>query len=571
MYLITLLKALANHQRLHTAGKKIILPIAMSILGTGILSQHEIKAQTPYQTRTITTTDTIWGQGYFVTQDAETGENVSFVDLEITPDTMIMVTPDTTYNYQTDNSGIGHYNLPVGIDIQDGIKENKNKGSQIYPNPANGFNINLKENNKLENIIIYNSSGQKIKEIPGNKTTHEFINLEDQANGLYIIQIKNTNNQTTNKKFIKTNKQAYENKKETKNNFKESKTLYTATYKVKWSKEGWYTDSTLININEGENDPIIFYMNQKPPGTWRLENIVRDADSLIPYGNNGDSIPAPIAGVKAYLFQNYQLIASDTTDSTGVFIFDSIPQNANLTLTIGDKEGYYSYGGIDWTTPGGLPRGVDSVRTDSVYNTLLKRKITDGNGDIISANDIWSMNLDGTRYDTLYYWFSTNNNGIGFTTTQKQNINNDIHNLQTTEHNKYIYVESPTPRPGNKGIKIMPGTNTTNASQEAYPTPLGEFHPTLKIDMWLSNISYLGTWHEMKRATGEAEVTYYSIMESGAPGYTEKDRKIAEGFIRGYLNMVYHVITPIPDSIITTYINLNNIRDYTGFNQQTSR
>ena len=535
------------------------------------------------QSMAQTTTDTIWGQGMFATRDTETGDNVQYVDVYFTPDTMIMVTPDTTYYYQTDNSGIGHYNLPVGIDTITGIKENRNKGTQltVYPNPSSAFNISTEEGNPLQRITVYTLSGEEVLTFSVN--SHQaYVDLSQQPDGIYLFSALTQEHNLLSGKLIK-NSLSPSNSPSQLHPFtpsphpslttSPSRSTYTATYKVKWSKEGWYTDSTMVNINEGENDPIIFYMSQKPSGTWRLENIVRDADSLIPYGNNGDSIPAPLAGVKAYLFSHdyTTLIASDTTDSTGVFVFDSIPQNTDLMLSIGDKEGYYSYTAVSWTTPGGLPRGVDSVRTDSVFNTLLKRKITDGNGDTIPAQNISSMNLDGTRYDTMYYWFATNNNGVGFTTTQKQNINNDIHNLQTTEHNKYTYTESPTPRPGNKGIKIMPGTNTTLAGQETYSTPLGEFHPTLIINMWLSNTSYLGTWHEMKRATGYDEVTYYSIMREDAPGYTEKDRKIAEGFIRGYLNMVYHVNTPIPDNIITTYINLNNIRDSTGFNQQTSR
>ena len=601
--------------------QKILIPAAIGLMGLGLaINPQQTKAQTfPTQPRAITTADTIWGYGTLLTKDAETGSPLGYVNVEFTPDTMQMVTPDTTYYYQSNNSGIVHYNVPAGIDIQDRIEEKhetRNKGSQItvYPNPSNAFNIITDETNPLQSITVFNLNGQEIITLPVN-SSHAFVDLSYQpagiylfravtkdnevfsgklvknsvplarhtepdchaersrsvTNGLYIIRIKTKQGQNITKKFIKTNKQAYENNttNTTSNHQKESKEIYNATYSIKCSKEGYYDSTITVNIHEGENDIIRTYLQEKPPGTWKIISIARDGDSLIAFGNNGDSIPAPLAGVKAYLYiNNGPVIASDTTDSTGIFIFDSIPQNTEVVLTIGDKDGYYSYGGIHWTTPGGLPNGVDSVRNDSVFNTLLKRQITDANGNIIPAVDIWAMNLDGTRYDTVWYWFSTNSNGIGFTSLAKSQINNDIHQLQITEHNVYTYVESPTPRPGNKGIKIMPGSNATNASQGNYNTPLGQFHPTDVINMWLSNTTYLGTWHEFKRATGYDGVTYYSIMRDDAPGYTEEDRKIAEKFIRGYLNMVYHVNTSIPDSIITSYINLNNIRDSTGFNQQ---
>ena len=53
-------------------------------------------------------------------------------------------------------------------------------------------------------------------------------------------------------------------------------------------------------------------------------------------------------------------------------------------------------------------------------------------------------------------------------------------------------------RPYNNGGDSI----TPPLKKEADPTPLGEFHPTKIINMWLTGgNNQLGTWHEFKRVT----------------------------------------------------------------------
>ncbi|RLD85364.1 MAG: hypothetical protein DRJ09_13020, partial [Bacteroidetes bacterium] len=104
--------------------------------------------------------DTIWGTGIIVATDADNQYNfIENATVKLTPDTMQMITPDTTYQYTTDCNGGFAFNLPVGIDIYEGTKENQFTSTiTIFPNPGSGFNYCT--DLKLKGVIeIYNSNG----------------------------------------------------------------------------------------------------------------------------------------------------------------------------------------------------------------------------------------------------------------------------------------------------------------------------------------------------------------------------------------------------------------------------
>ncbi len=80
------------------------------------------------------------------------------------------------------------------------INEIEENGSfDIYPNPSSGsFIINFRGiSNGITTISIYNNLGMEIKNIiiPRNSSVNNFIiNLSDEANGLYILCLKNQKN-----------------------------------------------------------------------------------------------------------------------------------------------------------------------------------------------------------------------------------------------------------------------------------------------------------------------------------------------------------------------------------------
>ena len=79
------------------------------------------------------------------------------------------------------------------------VDEN-NASINIFPNPTNGtFTIT---GNGVENVLIYNTVGQLVRAERAEGTEVQTIDLTDQSNGIYIIQIV-TSNGTLTKKIVK--------------------------------------------------------------------------------------------------------------------------------------------------------------------------------------------------------------------------------------------------------------------------------------------------------------------------------------------------------------------------------
>ncbi len=74
--------------------------------------------------------------------------------------------------------------------------DNKNK-IVFYPNPAKNY-INIKSNEKIKNITIYNIKGKQVK----SNITNNKINISDLAKGTYFLRFKTSKNVVT-KQFVK--------------------------------------------------------------------------------------------------------------------------------------------------------------------------------------------------------------------------------------------------------------------------------------------------------------------------------------------------------------------------------
>jgi len=84
--------------------------------------------------------------------------------------------------------------IMVEFVICSGINENTSyQNILLFPNPSNGnFNLILSENVSL--ITVYNSSGQKVKEIANLKEGKHDINLSELPNGVYFVKIQDDSN-----------------------------------------------------------------------------------------------------------------------------------------------------------------------------------------------------------------------------------------------------------------------------------------------------------------------------------------------------------------------------------------
>lgn len=118
---------------------------------------------------------------------------------------------DTTYYVDISNDGTIVENLNFTVDMQNGIfidyfgieEYSISNDIEVFPNPASNHDILIQSLNSstiIEKIIIYNYSGQSIRQ-ERNRTQQAFIRKNELSNGLYLIKIK-TNKGIGVKKLI---------------------------------------------------------------------------------------------------------------------------------------------------------------------------------------------------------------------------------------------------------------------------------------------------------------------------------------------------------------------------------
>lgn len=93
------------------------------------------------------------------------------------------------------SSGTRVYDISGILSSDSFVLENFN----IYPNPTTDIiNIELKENLTLEKVLIYNTSGQLVKE-----TFEKTINVSGFAKGIYNVQVLTNHGKATKKVIVK--------------------------------------------------------------------------------------------------------------------------------------------------------------------------------------------------------------------------------------------------------------------------------------------------------------------------------------------------------------------------------
>lgn len=89
--------------------------------------------------------------------------------------------------------------LPTYLSVDEFISEKLN----VYPNPTNNIvNLISSDDIVINEIVVYDLSGKKLKNILYNYAKEVQINIEDLAEGVYLLDIK-TNKGITQKKIIK--------------------------------------------------------------------------------------------------------------------------------------------------------------------------------------------------------------------------------------------------------------------------------------------------------------------------------------------------------------------------------
>ncbi len=91
------------------------------------------------------------------------------------------------------------YDLPVTLDVLEGIENTKNIGIMTYPNPTKDM-LTIVSNYVITNITATNINGQQVYNSTPNSEKQE-VNIDNLPDGIYMFTIK-TENQTVTKKII---------------------------------------------------------------------------------------------------------------------------------------------------------------------------------------------------------------------------------------------------------------------------------------------------------------------------------------------------------------------------------
>ena len=486
------------------------------------LSSSPLKSQTA--------PDTIWGTGIFQTLNEQTTGFIPGTLLSLAPHDMLMVIPDTTYQFTTLNGGWTPYTLPVYIDSTTGINNLVNNGFSAFP--GSGSELNIFFSQKEKGVIdFYNMAGRLVKSKEFN-SDKEYLSFEKLPLGMYVYSIKTENGFFHSSKFLKQNTSTSgpsQRPNNQENNLKDLQT-HQAEYWVKWEHPDFYTDSTLVTLNEGNNIPKNFFMTPLPglPTNQDIAGIVY----------NGDDNYSTIAGATVILKHlNTGEVFTQITGSDGSFFFEDMPvrmgwtgTDQNYLFSAGGIEGMYSFVNVPYTTPMHLENTWTAEDTiNDQFNVVLKYKLENS-----SAQHIKEQTSNGTQQTVVLYYYLPD-----VSAHRRIQYNNYFQQFMEDENNIFTFEEAVNPVHGITGITIGSGTPNTQTYPESVQTPLGHIlYPVKWANTTMSTSNYIVFVHEIKRAIGLLGVAWPSVMQTPAVVYNEEDKSIAQ-FERSYWNSIY--------------------------------
>jgi len=311
--------------------------------------------------------DTIWGEGPIRIENNINFNGLSEADVSLRPLDVEETNPDTTYRFISNNNGsIGYVHnensaLPVFIDIIDKINNLNKQNNKIIASSSGEINAYFKEQTKGK-IQLYDLQGRELFNTDFN-SDKLYFNASNIPSGAYIARIQ-TKDGSYSKKFIKTNNLTRGALQNPSNNFK-NLNEESATYMVKYEKEGFITDSTEVII--GENfDWYDLYLSPIPPLTQDLVFKVLNLDM------------ENLNNALVYL-QNTSTghIDSLRTDNQGIATFLNRPLETEYLLGVGGLEGYKVWEGQLLNIPEEITNLEDTIRNlrvtpypDQAYSPL---------------------------------------------------------------------------------------------------------------------------------------------------------------------------------------------------------
>jgi hypothetical protein len=147
---------------------------------------------------------------------------------------------------------------------------------------------------------------------------------------------------------------------------------------VKWEKEGYFTDSTEVTINQDWNGVIDLYLTPIPPLTQDVIVNVKnlDQDNL----NN----------VLVYLLNTTNgHVDSLRTNTSGTASFLDRVLGTNYLVGVGDKAGYFVWEGMEVNIPDEITNPADTTRNEKY--TLYPRQAFSPLNDVVVDFNIYNI------------------------------------------------------------------------------------------------------------------------------------------------------------------------------------
>lgn len=487
--------------------KPITTRFALAAIAT-IMATSELKAQYDPEI------DTIYATGKFLSKDSETGGIVPDVLLSLRPESMAMVTPDTTYTFITNSSGLVKFEnpgLPVYIDSTTGIHEFFQNITSAFPNPGSEINLILPSIEEGQ-IEYYNAFGQLVLREKFN-SDHVYLNLDNVSSGIGVYFIKTDDGAVFTGKFMKQNVPAKgpaarpsTNKNST---FKETET-YTATYWMKWEKEGYFTDSTLITLVDGENDPEFAYMTSTTIPIPQHQDIVGIA-------KDGDNNYAPLEDRTAILYnQTTNETIEKTTGSDGKYIFENIPAGSVCFISVGGYPGELSFSDIQYN----VPQTIETMSDTAMYEASAS--LRDFDPAIEQFNVFIQQTRNGTQSQERKYYFDQ-------VSSADQATYNSYYSQLDAMGNNYTHIQ--TTNPDEAQIFISNGSYHTNTDVEEVQTPFGVLLPVYVSISTMNTAGGFGSFsHEVYQQDAKSQCSGTGVLSSNPPptGPDAQDLAIAE-------------------------------------------
>lgn len=498
-------------------------------VGVGLLGSEEAKGQDYLNLKQTVEADTLWTEGTFRVRNAITMDNMPGINVHTRSTQMSMYNPNIQEDRITDANGQANFRFPVYVDSTTSIREFLKSNTVVFPVP--GSEMNAYFPSELEGTISFFDMNRILVATQDFKGDNAYVNLSKLKRGAYIYEVT-TDDATFTGKFIKDNSPINGPAgQRPPAKFKDSKFLETAWYMVRWSGPGIETDSLEMEFTEGYMGFVNILATPVAgiPQHQDFTGTVRD-------GSNNN---APIAGALVTL---EDVITGDTlwmfTGSDGKFDFNNLDLGKQYNLSVGNISGKQSHTGNYCNTPIEI-----TVASDTAIN-LTDVFLLDLNG--LSTQHIKDHTGNGSQQGVIQYYLG------GFNETQKAWLRNSFVQFQSSEDNIHTLVESTEPL-NNTGISIEPGTYNTQAYDEAIITPFGILYRVLYATSTMGTGNYKAFVHEIKRALGINEVSWYSVMRSDAPEVTTEDNNI--GMFEGkYWKNLYEGMTNIDLNTITDTI-----------------